>query len=193
MKRAGIGSHTKPNAGINQVWLTPQEIIRALGVFDLDPCAAPEPRPWPTAREHITLPDDGFNVEWQGRIWMNPPYDEIDRWMMKMSEHAGIALLFARTEIETWQKWVWPYAHGILFVAGRFHFCFPDGSRAPGNSGGPSALVAYSSEDAEILYHSGIAGAFVQVHRYMCGTKVQQIKGKVLPLSDAAMTWKFQS
>lgn len=160
-----------------------------LGIFDLDPCACPKPRPWATAREHIALPEDGLNAEWEGRIWMNPPYSNVDAWMCKMSEHSGMALLFARTETETWQKWVWPFAHGVLFIAGRLYFCFPDGSEAPGNAGGPSALVAYSGEDAEILYHSGIAGAYVNVRRYMCGSRIREIAEQALPLSDAAIEW----
>lgn len=44
MKRNGIGSHTLPNNGESDIWLTPPEIVGALGHFDLDPCAAPDPR-----------------------------------------------------------------------------------------------------------------------------------------------------
>lgn len=34
-------------------WLTPRNIVDALGPFDLDPCA-PIVRPWPTAVQHYT-------------------------------------------------------------------------------------------------------------------------------------------
>lgn len=34
-----------------------------------------------------------------------------------------------------------------------------------GNAGGPSALIAYSANDSDILWMSGIAGAFVEVKR----------------------------
>ena len=53
-----MGSHQK-TIGDTQTWLTPPHVTDALGAFDLDPCAAPEPRPWDTARVHITLPKDG--------------------------------------------------------------------------------------------------------------------------------------
>lgn len=41
----GIGSHTLPNQGSKDEWLTPPGIIKSLGEFDLDPCA-PVKRPW---------------------------------------------------------------------------------------------------------------------------------------------------
>lgn len=66
MNKAGIGSHTKPNQGDTNTWLTPAFIIKALGAFDLDPCAAPSPRPWPTAKYHIELPEDGLAESWYG-------------------------------------------------------------------------------------------------------------------------------
>lgn len=46
-------------------WLTPPHIIRALGVFDLDPCA-PIEKPWKMAQEHYDVRDDGLNKEWGG-------------------------------------------------------------------------------------------------------------------------------
>jgi hypothetical protein len=33
-----IGKHERPNKGATDIWLTPLEIIDALGPFDLDPC-----------------------------------------------------------------------------------------------------------------------------------------------------------
>jgi len=50
----------------NETWLTPPAILHALGDFDLDPCAAPSPRPWPTAARHIELPEDGLTANWGG-------------------------------------------------------------------------------------------------------------------------------
>lgn len=163
----GIGGHTKPNKGEHVIWLTPRAIVQALGPFDLDPCAAPSPRPWPTAAHHIELPSDGLTEPWCGRIWLNPPYDErLEDWMRLMAEHRlGTALTFARVETDIWQRWIWPYAELVLFPAGRLYFCFPDGSEAPGNAGGPSALIAYSLNDADHLWNAGIKGAFIEVKK----------------------------
>lgn len=65
------------------------------------------------------------------------------------------------TDDDTWTRWVWPFASAIKFLYGRLYFYLPDGTRAGGNAGGPSALVAYGQKDAEIMKCSGIAGAFV--------------------------------
>jgi hypothetical protein len=159
----GIGGHTKPNNGRHELWLTPPQILANLGTFDLDPCACPAPRPWPTANRHACLPEDGLAMQWEGRVWLNPPYGtSLGEWMRKMALHQnGISLTFARTETEAWQKWVWPFAKSILFVRGRFNFYLPDGTRAAGNSGGPCALISYTDLDKDILATSGIAGAFV--------------------------------
>ena len=160
----GIGGHTRPNKGTDVIWLTPPSILQVLGPFDLDPCAAPSPRPWPTAARHIELPEDGLDAEWEGRVWLNPPYDEtLALWMENMALHRnGIALVFARTEIDIWQRWIWPYAHRVLFIAGRLYFYLPDGTRAAGNAGGPSALISYSNADTRALQNSGISGALVE-------------------------------
>lgn len=69
------------------VWLTPPEIIGALGPFDLDPCAAPSPRPWDTALRHIELPEDGLTAAWSGRVWCNPPFGrETAKWLRRIAD-----------------------------------------------------------------------------------------------------------
>jgi phage N-6-adenine-methyltransferase len=160
-----MGSH-QSSAMLTDCWLTPPEIIKALGPFDLDPCASPEPRPWPTATKHITLPADGLAKPWTGRVWLNPPYSrEAVRWLRRMSEHGqGTALMFARTETSWFRETVWhsPTASGMLFLDGRVYFHRPDGTKAGDNAGAPSVLVAYGMNDAEKLRTSGIPGYYVR-------------------------------
>lgn len=157
--RPGIGSHQSARAGTVE-WLTPPEIVQALGPFDLDPCA-PEIRPWPTAKEHFTR--DGLDRPWHGRVWINPPYGlEAEKWVRALADHGnGICLLFARTETRMFFEQVWPRASGILFLRGRLHFHRPDGTRAGGNSGGPSCLIAYGETNAHRLERSGLDGEYI--------------------------------
>jgi hypothetical protein len=160
------GSHpykARPVAA-SHVWLTPPEILDALGSFDLDPCAAPSPRPWPTAVRHIEFPEDGLAAEWSGRVWCNPPFgSQTWAWLERMAEHRnGIALTFARTETEGFHRHVWQRASGLLFLSKRPHFYRPDGTRAKGNSGGPICLIAYGDWNAAKLLRSNIDGAFVR-------------------------------
>jgi hypothetical protein len=159
----GMASHER-SADSSVIWLTPPKILRFLGSFDLDPCAAPSPRPWSTAARHIELPEDGLLADWHGRVWLNPPYGKdqgMDAWIEKMAKHkSGIALIFAKTDTEVWSRWVWPFCSSVLFVQGRLAFYLPDGTKKDG-AGGPSALIAWSPEDTAILSSSGIRGGHV--------------------------------
>lgn len=162
-RRKGIGGHTRPNAGGSVSWLTPPEIIDALGPFDLDPCPC-LPQPFPTAARVIE--GDGLSANWSGRVWLNPPYGpDLGKWLGKLADHGnGIAICFARTETRAFFDAVWGRASALLFVRGRIHFHRPDGKRAKGNAGGPSVLVAYGEANAERLRSAfGIPGAFVKM------------------------------
>lgn len=68
----GIGSHTKPNRGATDDWITPKAIIDKLGPFDLDPCQC-EPQPWSCAAKSYNFRDNGLTSHWEGRVWLNPP------------------------------------------------------------------------------------------------------------------------
>lgn len=133
-------------------WLTPPEILRALGAFDLDPCA-PINRPWPTAATHYTINDNGLTMPWFGRVWCNPPYGlEADRWLDRLAQHGnGIALIFARTETRMFFKNVWNIADAVFFFEGRLHFYHANGTRAAANAGAPSCLVAYGSANRRAI------------------------------------------
>ncbi len=162
-----MGSHQSARAETT-TWLTPPEILDALGPFDLDPCAAPEPRPWSTARWQICLPADGLTDDWDDDfVWLNPPYGrEAADWLAKMSVHGnGIALIFARTETKYFFDYVWnsETAKAVMFFEGRLHFHYPDGSRAKANAGAPNCLVAYGEKARQRLYNSGLKGAYVPV------------------------------
>lgn len=159
----GIGGHTSPGRGRTNDWLTPPDLIRALESFDLDP-ACPNGMPWRTAGTMFTPDDDGLSTAWFGRVWLNPPYGpETFQWLELLAEHGnGIALTFARTETQGFFEKVWRRASGVFFLRGRLHFHRLDGSRATGNSGGPSVLVAYGEANARILETCKLRGAFVR-------------------------------
>lgn len=142
-------------------WLTPPRILKALGEFDLDPCAAVN-QPWRTAKVQYTIHDNGLLKPWSGRCWVNPPYgNQTAKWMRKLAQHGnGIALIFARTETKIFFPWVWEYADALLFLKGRVRFYTKEG-REGGSAGSPSVLVAYSAENAATLENCGLAGHLV--------------------------------
>jgi hypothetical protein len=159
-RHRAMGSHQSAQAGTH-TWLTPLPLVRALGAFDLDPCAYPG---HDTAARLICWPDDGLAADWGAdRVWLNPPYGHhMVRWLRRLAGHGhGTALIFARTETEAFFAHVWRAATALLFLEGRLSFLTPDGGVASGNSGAPSVLVAYGMGDADQLADSGLAGAFV--------------------------------
>lgn len=155
------GGHRRRGVfGGTDVWLTPPWLLEALGPFDLDPCAAPAPRPWPTAAQHIARPGDGLAATWDGRVWLNPPYSDVRPWLARLAEHGrGTALVFARTETAAFHDFVWGRAYGALFLRGRLTFHRGDGRPAKGNAGAPSMLVAYGLEDAARLDEAAARGS----------------------------------
>lgn len=160
-----MGGHQSA-AMLKDEWLTPPEIIKALGAFDLDPCApADERRPWDMAANHYSAEKNGLSLPWHGRVWCNPPYGlEAARWLEKLAAHGnGIALIFARTETAMFFDHVWEKADALLFIRGRLHFHHVDGRRAAANSGAPSVLVAYGQNNVQALRTSGIAGIVVDL------------------------------
>jgi len=151
--------------------LTDPKIIETLGgwqSFDLDP-AAPVSRPWPTAKQHYTINDNGLVQPWFGRVWCNPPYGRKTREFIKlMSLHNnGIALIYARTETEYWFPWIWDYASSIFFFKGRLQFYNVDGTPAKDKkgriqkAGAPSALIAYGEDCNEILQAFSWPGKYI--------------------------------
>lgn len=164
MSAVTIGGRQSARMGTD-AWLTPRRILGALGEFDLDPCSAPDPRRWPTARNHYTLPRDGLAMPWYGRVWMNPPYGKHARvWLARMAEHGiGTALVFNRSETSWYRTSITrhPNATAVFLLAGRVKFVRPGTYDAPDNGGAPSVLVAYGHRDAEILARCGLDGDFL--------------------------------
>lgn len=147
----GMGSHESGRANTT-TWLTPLEIVQALGSFDLDPCGYPG---WPTADRLIVLPEDGLAQPWNGRVWLNPPYGrDTWRWLQMLARHGQ--------GTDGFHEQAWGAATAALFLRGRLHFHLPDGTRAANNAGAPSVLLAYGERDAQALSDSGLPGVLVR-------------------------------
>lgn len=155
-----FGTQTK--TGKNE-WLTPPEIVKALGPFDLDPCS-PIKRPWPTAARHFTIIDNGLLLPWEGRVWCNPPYGtETARWLARCAEHGNaIALTFARTETKMFFESIWNTAAALLFFRGRLKFHHVNG-QAGDSAGAPSVLIAYGQGNVDALINSGLDGKVLRL------------------------------
>jgi hypothetical protein len=165
----------RPVEGNTNDWLTPPELLRRLGIFDLDPCGC-SGMPWPTATRTYFLPEhDGLTEPWCGRVFLNPPYGgQIGAWAKRMAAHGnGIMLIFLRSDTAAWQQNILPFADAILLLEGRIHFYRPSGER--GRSGtAPSALLAYGQNNVEALRDAGFAGALYPKAEMLGGAKASQ-------------------
>lgn len=143
--------------GKTNTWLTPLPLIKSLGVFDLDPCGFNGHK---TANKIIYLPEDGFNYQWEGRVWLNPPYGKEQRlWMDKMLIHGnGIALLFARLET----NWIQPYIkNGFFQLQGRVKF-LNEKFKEESSAGAPSMLIPFGRKNIGSILMSDLKGKWFQ-------------------------------
>lgn len=144
-------------------WLTPPNVIESVGEFDLDPCS-PINRPWDTAKNHYNILDDGYNKEWFGRVWCNPPYGkQTHKWLNRCADYGNaIALIFARTETRMFFDAVWDKADALYFIKGRLKFYHVDGTQGQ-SAGAPSVLIAYGNDNAESLRNCPLPGKYIDL------------------------------
>lgn len=147
-------------------WYTPKAIIDSLGVFDMDPCAPVKPL-YQTATVMYNKNDDGLQKEWQGRIWLNPPYSRplIEKFCKRMAEHNnGIALLFNRMDSAMMQDVVLKKASAMKVLKGRIKFLRPDGTQGD-SPGCGSILFAFGKQNAEILKKNTLEGVYIELNK----------------------------
>ncbi len=167
MNTKGIGGHEK-SYPITNDWQTPPHIVKAVGPFDLDPCASLH-QVTPTAKEMWTIEDGNSLFRVWGKelfIWLNPPYerDSIAAWMRRMADHAnGIACVFARTETRWFQDHVFGSADGIFFLDGRPRFIGSNLKPAKRGCGGAIVLIAYGIKAGNRLRTCELPGRYVDL------------------------------
>lgn len=125
-------------------WPTPdsffQEMVKEFGPFDLDPCCTAQSAKAP---RFFTKEDDGLSQQWDGLVWMNPPYGRtIGQWMAKAYQSAQegatvVCLVPSRTDTAWWHDYA--MKGEIRFIRGRLKFGGHKNS-APF----PSALVVFA-------------------------------------------------
>lgn len=104
--------------------------------FTLDVCATAESAKCP---RYFTKEQDGLTQSWAGeRVWCNPPYSDIESWVLKAWDEAYAVPLMAllvpatRTDLPWWQTHVEPFRDSesgsrfrTRFLPGRIRFGFP--------------------------------------------------------------------
>ncbi len=109
-------------------WETPLEIFAPLDAefnFTLDVCALSENA---KCREWYGPGDNGLQMAWTGRCWMNPPYGPtIGLWIKKACEsvmldaECVVCLVPSRTDTSWWHDYIIPFAE-VRHLRGRVKF-----------------------------------------------------------------------
>ncbi|WP_299202536.1 DNA N-6-adenine-methyltransferase [uncultured Amphritea sp.] len=166
---SGVIGEGYNSAGKKSVeWYTPAWVFDLLGLrFDLDPASPHDHESFVPADRTYTIFDDGLSKEWEGRVWLNPPYGrDTPFWMNRMIDHNnGIALCFSRTDAK-WFQDAMKAATATLLMSGRIDF-------VPGNenkhkksrSGAGTAIFAFGVDNARALQRMSDRGIFVSWDR----------------------------
>lgn len=154
----------EPCIGNSDDWYTPPDMLDALGEqFDLDPCS-PGASHWVPAMRVFTKNDNGLDREWEGFVFMNPPFGGRNGhipWLEKFLSHGnGIAIVRAYTS-SAWFHQYAVQADAMLFPRGKTKFVRPDGSIG-GSPGHGIVLLACGERAKTALRNSGL-GLFVDL------------------------------
>lgn len=85
-------AHVSYNDG-EQEWYTPAEYIEAarkvLGAIDLDPASTNTANEVVRAKAFYTAKQNGLDLNWEGNVWMNPPYaaELVGKFCDKLIKH----------------------------------------------------------------------------------------------------------
>jgi len=100
-----------------QDWRTPEALYRQLDAefnFDFDPCP-------------VNPSFDGLLIGWRKRNFVNPPFNEVAKWIKKgfnesLKGKLVVFLVAARTDSPWFHRYVLPYAKEVRFLKGRLKF-----------------------------------------------------------------------
>lgn len=129
-------------------WETPQWLFDLLDDefdFTLDPCASNVSA---KCDEYMTVEEDGLSQEWDGRVFVNPPYGRAIRdWVKKSydeSQHCEVVVMLipARTDTLWWHSWIHFQASELRFISGRLRF-----GNATNAAPFPSVVVIFWPDD----------------------------------------------
>ena len=154
-------AHVSHNSGNNE-WYTPKEYIEAarlvMGTIDTDPASSEIANKTVKATRYHTAEEDGLSWDWDGNVWMNPPYSQplIGEFCDKLLTDFNIgmvvnAIVLVNNATDTkWGQSLISSAAAVCFPKGRIRFVDPEGKP----SGAPlqgQMIVYFGSKTKEFV------------------------------------------
>lgn len=144
-------------------WYTPPDIIEAarevMGSIDIDPASCLLAQQIVKAKVYYTIEQNGFNKQWNGNLWLNPPYGKKNKtkgilgasdWILKAStdyyEQRNVqqACILARGD-----------SNGVKLLSKNYIFCdceriyFLDSGGLVGDRPVPGTRIFYLGQNQE--------------------------------------------
>jgi hypothetical protein len=154
-------------------WLTPPELVRSLGAFDLDPCASRYQSQPLAAREYKLPEQNGLLLPWEGRVWCNPPYSSMQYWIQKFMLHGNGVMICPMAADTRWFWHAWEHADGILFIRGRTRFISTQGQQL-GHPMMQHVLIASGAANVDAIRRSDRVGILVTSREILPLTKMPE-------------------
>lgn len=158
VRRKLVGAHVGNNSGENE-WYTPADYIepfRAMvGRIDLDPASTEVANEIVRAKRFFDAEADGLSKEWNGAVWMNPPYASglIDKFVAKLLEEVEAgrttsACVLVNNATETrWAQSMLTKCSAVCLLASRVKFWHPERESAPLQG----QMLAYFGDEAGLF------------------------------------------
>ena len=149
-----MSAHVGNNSGNNE-WYTPERFLTSarhvMGSIDFDPASNDIAQKTVRAMIYCTKEFSGLDVDWFGRVWMNPPYSAalIKQFAAKLKQQRAVGnvnefCVLTNNATETvWFRDILSVSDAVCFLNKRVRFLDPDG-----NKGDPL--------QGQVIFYSGV-------------------------------------
>lgn len=129
----------------NNEWYTPMEYVDSarivMGAIDLDPASNDFAQANIKAKTYYTASNCGLSKDWEGRVWLNPPYSRklLNKFVDKLINEEGVSEYICLVNSSTDTKWchsLMNNAELMCLTKGRISFLNQQGLKVKGNSRG---------------------------------------------------------